>query len=147
VQSLVNRAFAMMDEIFLVFFARRRRSLGDDHIEVAWRRATHSVTMYFGLSLLAVLFALFAAANVVLDLNVPRTHKLTWQIAAAAICLFASLLLEQRFDRFLSRPPRLPDKESPSESALVRWYRVTTVGLFLIACFGAYLLSQLGLGL
>ena len=123
-------------------FARHRRKMGDDRIDAAWHKASFKVSIYLGFLSVACLLVLIAAIYSLTDVNFPAAHKRPWQFFAGIVGVLTGILLDRRFKRYLSPQPILAAEESSEEKSLVRWFRITTIAAFVLACIGGYLLNE-----
>lgn len=145
--KLHRRALNFLDRVFLVLFSRGRRKMGDANVEAAWHRASFHVSAYLALPTAAVVIVIIAAINALTDINLTVEHKRGWQIFGGLLCVLAGILLDRRFEKYLSALPPLNSKESQEEKSLVRWYRTFTIGTFALVCLGAYMMHEAGFGI
>lgn len=63
------------------------------------------------------------------------------QIVGVLLALLMVYWLRRRFQRFLSKPPPVPEAEPLDDGRLIMMFRVITIGVFVAACVIAYLLG------
>jgi hypothetical protein len=132
----------LLDQIFLVLFARYRRK--DSNLESAWRRAANRVSRYLALPVAAATLVLIAMIYSFLRTGTPIEHKRMGQIFAGVAGLLTLHMLNRRFRQYLSFPPTLPSSEARTDTQLVFWFRIISVGIFILTCLVGFLFHRAG---
>jgi hypothetical protein len=127
----------VLDRVFLIFFSRRRRKVGDARLESAWQSASFLVSTTIAMPTVAIGLVLMALFMLVIDVDFTFELKRTWQIAAGCIGVVSGVLLDRRFKKYLSDPPKLIPTESDDERTLTHWYLLLTVAAFAVGCIAA----------
>lgn len=134
----------LLDQIFILVFARYRRKLGDLNIESAWRQATNRVCGYFVFPVAAVTLVLIVVAYSFMGTGTSGEQKQTGQIAAGVAVVVLFYLLDRRFRKYLSLPPTLSSLEGASDARVLLWVRLVSVGVFAFTSFAGFLLHRAG---
>jgi hypothetical protein len=71
-------------------------------------------------------------------------HKRTGQIIAGVTGIAIIFALQRRFREYLLVTPALPSLEAPADSQLVFWFRLVSLGIFLLTCLAGFLLHRAG---
>jgi hypothetical protein len=129
-QSLLR----VLDATFEVVFARFRRKLGDSNLQLAWRRASNTVSGYLVLPIAALVTVAVAVVHAVTGGGTHIDHRFSSQIIAIVMVLVTAILLDRRFRKFLDPVPVLVAHESAEDGRRLLWFRISTVGLFLAIC-------------
>jgi len=124
----------LLDVTFEVVFARFRRKLGDSNLQLAWRRASNTVSGYLILPIAAVATVAIAILHASTGMGSHNDHRLSSQIVAMAAVLVTAVLLDRRFRKFLDPVPLLAPHESIEDRRRLFWFRISTVGLFFPVC-------------
>lgn len=134
----------MIDRVFQTIFARFRRELGDSHMEFAWRRAASTVSGMLVLPVAAIAIVLIIVLYAFTHAGSPsyRTHVGELFGVAGVVGTFAFLHIH--FKKFLVLPPMLPEMESPADRSRVLWFRVLSIGVFVVVCLIGLVLRMTG---
>lgn len=137
----------ILDRVFELNFARFRRKLGDDAAYSAWRRASLGVTTYVAAVISACISLVFILSYALMHRGTPTEHRRGVVIVGIVVYLGISMLLEQRFKKYLTILPKLIPNESDTETRHIFLFRAVSVGIFLFICLIGYLFHLAGLNL
>jgi hypothetical protein len=132
----------LLDRLFVVVFARYRRK--DSNLESAWLRAANRVSGYLVLPVAAATLVLIAIVYSFMQTGTPIEHKRTGQIFTGVAGVLIFYMLNRRFRQYLSVPPALPSLETRTDTQLVFWFRLISVGIFILACLTGFLFHRAG---
>jgi hypothetical protein len=132
----------LLDQLFIVVFARYRRK--DSSLESAWRRAANRVFGYLVLPVAAATLVLIAIIYSFMQSGTPIAHKRTGQIFTGVAGVLVFYMLNRRFRQYLLVPPALPSLEARTDTQLVFWFRLISVGIFVLTCLTGFFLHHAG---
>jgi hypothetical protein len=132
-----------LDRIFMIFFSRRRRKLGDARLAAAWQSASFLVSTTIAMPTVAIGLVLMALNMLVTGAGFTLELKQKWQIAVGCIGVISGVLLDRRFKKYLSNPPKLTPTESDDERTLARWFLSLTIATFAVGCVAAFLIYDM----
>jgi hypothetical protein len=133
-----------LDTLFQILYAQNRRKYGDVQISFAWRRAKNEVLGYLILPLAAVAMVAIAVAYEITRAGSPAEHNREGLFASVIVIPLFAVLLDRRFRPFLKSPPAIGRSELPAEVRYLLWWRVISVGVFLLVCTTGFVLRRLG---
>jgi hypothetical protein len=123
----------ILDRTFLVLFARYRRINSDSALESAWRSASNKVSRYLILPTAGAAVLLAVAFRPLLgELSLGQLKRATI-LVGFGVWLGIAFFLDKRFTKYVSAPPALAPQESASEARFFAKFRVSTVGIFVLA--------------
>lgn len=134
----------MLDLVFRIIFARFRRELGDSHLEFAWRRATATVSGMLVLPVAAIAISLTVALYAVTQAGSPTYRMHVGELLGVIGVVGTFLSLHVHFKKFLTLPPELPEVESLADKRRVLWFRVLSIGTFIVVCLIGFALRKAG---
>ena len=125
-------------------FARQRRKMGDDRMDAAWHKASWSVSMYLVLPGLLVSFDLVAIVIRLVGAELLSVMtKRNWQICGGILGVAIGILLDRRWERYRSAPPKLTAVEPPDDTWLIRRLRIGSIGSLALALAAAFYLGAI----
>jgi hypothetical protein len=131
-----------LDKIFVLLFARCRRTLGQANLEYVWRRANIQFGSYISWALMATVFVLWVLAYSYTKFGSHSNHKAILQVVAVAVWLGASMALNMRFKKYLRDPPALASEETNDERRFLLRFRMASIGVFVITLVLAFFLGR-----
>jgi hypothetical protein len=122
----------LLDQLFLVLFARVQRDLCGRNREAAWHRAFNAFSSYLVLPTIAAVGLVILTVRVLAEPGMRSVHKLPWQIAGMVVLGGVYICLYRRFRKYLHDSPIVPPEESVADGRFIRWSRIVSVGAFVL---------------
>ena len=120
--------------------------MGSGNEEPAWRRACNSVTFFFAVPIALVTLGLTTVLYWATGLGTHFEHRRWSQFAAVAIGLVLVFILDRRFRRFRTYPPKLGLAEPRADAALVFSFRALSVAIIIAIWLIGLVLRKSGSG-
>ncbi len=135
-------AMNLLDQTFLVLFARQRRENGA--IELSWKTARNRMLRYLVLPVVSVVGMLLAAIYPLLGQYPAVERRQMVQLAGIFIWIAAGIAANWRFTRYLRAPPKLSAIETHADRVVVRHFWLASFGIFIVACLVTFLRHRVG---
>jgi hypothetical protein len=121
------RVLETIDRVFVIWFARYRRRLGEPTLRSAWNGASFRVSGYLMFPTVGSVLLGTLVIHGLFGIPVSRQAQLASQLAGVILMAVFIVLFDRRWKKFLSNPPEIAELESRSDKLLVWAFRTFAV--------------------
>jgi cytochrome b561 len=142
--TLLEDILDVVDQVFVVWFARYRRRFGDTRLRSAWRAAAYRASGYVLTWTVASVLLAACALRSLQGRESPVSKEFASAIMIVGFVLVALVVfrLDRRWEHFFANPPALTDAESPRERSLVTLFRGLGAGCFILAAVAIIIVNE-----